>query len=302
MAAYLYKLLIISIVGLMAIAQGTGCSAERFSPSPQVSPPVASVSASVRSTNPPTLATENLGQPNGSTLDRILREQRIRVAVPQDFPPFGSLSASMQLQGYDVDVARLLAAELQVELELVPVTSDRRLSVLQADQVDVVIASLGANPQRALSIYFSRAYAPFYSGVYGTAEVSAADYAGLKGYRVGVTEASLEDAELSQKVSSEVIVQRYKTNAQTIAALLQGKVQAIATSNIVASNLIRQHPDRNLGQKFIMKNSPCYIGIRRGDLDFLQWLDVFVTSKKLSGELNALAEQWFGEPLGDLPS
>ena len=46
-----------------------------------------------------------------------------------------------------------------------------------------------------------------------------------------------------------------------------------------------------------MKNSPCYIGLRRGDLDLLQWVNVFVTNKRLSGDLSELSKKWFGEPL-----
>lgn len=236
-----------------------------------------------------------------STLDQILSAKKIRIAVPQDFPPFGSVDRAMQPQGYDVDVAKMLAEALQVELELIPVTSDRRLTTLQSHQADVVIANLGADPQRALSLYFSKAYAPFYSGIYGATQVTAASYEELKSYKLGVTEGSLEDLELTRKIPQTAAIQRYKTNALTIAALLNQNVDAIATSNVVAAKVMREHPNKNIGQKFIMRNSPCYIGIRRGDLDFLQWLNVFVTSKKLGGELDALAEKWFGEPLGDLP-
>jgi polar amino acid transport system substrate-binding protein len=283
----LYKILRIGLVSLMVMIGVISCSAG--SPSSL---------ATINSTNLPATVPEQ----SSHTLDQILQAKQVRVAVPQDFPPFGSLNQTMQPQGYDVDVAQMLADELRVELKLVPVTSDRRISALLSDHVDVVIANLGADPQRALSIYFSKAYAPFYSGMYGTATVNAASYEELKPYTIGVTEDSLEDAELNRKAPPEATIQRYKTNALTIAALLENNVDAIATSNVVAAKLMQENPDKNIGQKFIMKNSPCYIGIPRGDLDFLQWLNVFVTSKKLGGELDALAEKWFGEPLGELPS
>lgn len=284
----LYKFFFIKLISLIAVVSIVSCSAASNSPQ-----------RAIESVNSQPVATAQL---NSGTLDRILSTKRVRVAVSQDFPPFGSVDQTMQPQGYDVDVARLLAADLQADLQLVPVTSDRRLPVLLGGEVDVVIANLGADPQRAKSIYFSNAYAPFYSGIYGTDNVSAASYQDLKAYTIGITEGSLEDSVLTQKAPRETKIQRYKTNALTIAALLEGKVNAIATSNIVATKLIQENPDKTIGQKFIMQNSPCYIGIKRGDLDFLQWLNVFVTSKKLSGDLDALAEKWFGEPLGDLPS
>lgn len=39
--------------------------------------------------------------------------------MPQDFPPFGSVGADMAPQGYDIDMAELIAEKLGVELELV---------------------------------------------------------------------------------------------------------------------------------------------------------------------------------------
>jgi len=45
----------------------------------------------------------------------------VKIAVPESFPPFGSVGASGEHEGYDVDVAKLIAKDLGVELELVPV-------------------------------------------------------------------------------------------------------------------------------------------------------------------------------------
>ena len=37
--------------------------------------------------------------------------------------------------------------------------------------------------------------------------------------------------------------------------------------------------------------------MRRGDQDMLEWVNVFIRNKRLSGDLEALSLQWFGEPL-----
>lgn len=74
-----------------------------------------------------------------SSLDRIIESGTIKIAVPQDFAPFGSVDASGNLEGYDIDVANLIAEDLGVELELVPVTSDNRIPFLQTNKADLVI-------------------------------------------------------------------------------------------------------------------------------------------------------------------
>ncbi|MGD1942883.1 MAG: amino acid ABC transporter substrate-binding protein, partial [Leptolyngbyaceae cyanobacterium] len=57
------------------------------------------------------------------------------------------------------------------------------------------------------------------------------------------------------------------------------------------------NPAAGLANKFVMKNSPCYIGVRRGDLDMLEWINVFVRHKRFSGDFDRLSQEWFGEPL-----
>lgn len=90
--------------------------------------------------------------PAAADLSDILSSGTIKIAVPENFPPFGALGASGEHEGYDVDVAKLIAADLGVELEIVPVASKQRIPYLETDRVDLVISSMGANPGRAKSI------------------------------------------------------------------------------------------------------------------------------------------------------
>lgn len=92
-------------------------------------------------------------------LQDIEKRGVIRIAVPQDFPPFGSVGTDLQPQGYDIDMARYLAKSMKLKLQLVPVTSANRVPYLQTDKVDTVISSLGKNAEREKVIDFSRAYA-----------------------------------------------------------------------------------------------------------------------------------------------
>jgi polar amino acid transport system substrate-binding protein len=234
------------------------------------------------------------------SLDGIASAGNVKIAVPLDFAPFGSMGPDGKPEGYDVDVAKLIAKDLGVKLELVPVTSANRIPYLQTDKVDMVISSLGVNPQRAMAISFSQAYAPFFSGVFGPRHIQIRSAADLAGKSLGVTRGTLEDLEISKMAPKGAKVVRYEDNATTIAALLSDKVEVIATGNFVAAAVAKQNPDK-LTTKFIIKNSPCHIGVQRGNVDLLNWLNVFIYHKKLGGELNKLSKKWFGEPLPKFP-
>ena len=139
-------------------------------------------------------------------LNEILDAGKVRIAVPESFAPFGSLGADGEPEGFDVDVAKLIAEDLGVDLELVPVTSKQRIPYLETDKVDLVISSMGANPGRAKSIWFSSAYAPFFSGAFASADKSISGVSDLAGYKIGLTAGTLEDLELTDIAPDNVYV------------------------------------------------------------------------------------------------
>lgn len=237
-----------------------------------------------------------------NSLDQIIKAGTIRIAVPQDFPPFGSVGTDMQPQGYDIDVARLLAKDLGVKLQLVPVTSANRIPYLQTHKVDLVISSLGVDTERAKAIAFSEPYAPYYSGVFGDPGVKVSGPADLAGKTVGVTRGTLEDQALTRLAPKSTEIKRFDDQAATTAALLSGQVKLIASGNVAIAAITKDHPDHPVATKFTIVNSPCHIGLRRGDYDLQQWVNVFIYHEKLTGALDTLSVKWFGSPLPAFPT
>jgi polar amino acid transport system substrate-binding protein len=233
----------------------------------------------------------------GKSLDKIMADKTLRVAVPDDFPPFGSVGPDMKLRGYDIDVAGEVAKEMGVKLQLVPVIGNYRIPFLQTDRVDVVVSSLGKNKDRAKIIDFSKPYAPFFSGVYGGADIKVASMADLKGRTIGVAQGSLEDLEISKQPAGTIQIRRFASNSLTASALVSGQVELIATGNVVANKLMRDNPDKKIEKKIIMKDSPCYIGIRKGDTKLVERVDGVIANLVQSGKLNELSLKWLGEPL-----
>ena len=240
--------------------------------------------------------------PAVADLSDILSEGKIQIAVPESFPPFGALGADGEHEGYDVDVAKLVAENLGVELELVPVVSKQRIPFLETDRVDLVISTMGANPERAKSIWFSAAYAPFYSGAFAGKDKAISTVADLVGMKVGLTSGTLEDLELTRIAPDGVDIVRFGDNAATLSAFASGQVDVLVAGNMAALQLSKDNPDLALETKFILKESPSFIGVKKGNFDLLQWVNVFILHKKLGGDLDAISVKWRGEPLPPLPT
>jgi polar amino acid transport system substrate-binding protein len=235
-------------------------------------------------------------------LDKILEAGVVRIAVPSDLPPFGSRGPGGQVEGYDVEVAALIAKELGVRLQLVPVTSVDRIPALLTLRADIVVANLGVNPERAKSIAFSSPYAPFFAGVYGAPELAVKGPADLKGRKVAVTRDTIEDRALARLAPEGVEILKFDDNEATLNAFLAGRADLLATGNVVIAALMTKVPERKVESKFVLQKSPASIGVRRDEPGLLHWVNVFIYHKKLSGELDQLSRKWLGSPLPELPS
>ncbi|MFA3777670.1 transporter substrate-binding domain-containing protein [Yersinia sp. 2544 StPb PI] len=230
-------------------------------------------------------------------LEQIQQRGVLRVAVPQDFPPFGSVGTDLQPQGYDIDMAHYLADKMKLKLQLVPVTSANRVPYLQTDKVDLVISSLGKNPEREKAIAFSRAYAPFFLGVFGAKDDALKQPEQLAGKTVGVTRGAVEDMVLSELAPKDAQIKRYEDNNTTLSAYLSGQVNYLATGNLVVSALVRQNPTQAPVAKFMLKDSPCYIGLRQGEPALKAKVDALIGEALQDNTLNGLSEKWLKAPL-----
>lgn len=121
-------------------------------------------------------------------------------------------------------------------------------------------------------------------------------------YKIGLTGGTLEDLEVTKRAPEGTEIIRFGDNAATLAAFTSGQVDVLVTGNTVAAKLSADAPEMSLESKLIIKESPAFIGVKKGDFDLLQWVNVFILHKKLGGELNEISETWLGQPLPALPT
>jgi polar amino acid transport system substrate-binding protein len=230
-------------------------------------------------------------------LEQIQKSHELRVAVPQDFPPFGSVSTDMQPVGYDIDVAKRIAKGLGVKVVLVPVTSANRVPYLTTNKVDLIISSLGKSPEREKVLDFSTPYAPFFNGVFGPANMKVTGPADLADKTVGVTRGAIEDVELTKIAPASTTIKRYEDNNATITAFLSGQTPLIATGNVVAAAILARNPPQKPEAKFLIKDSPCYIGMGKGETALQTKVDAILVDARKDGSLDAISQQWLGTKL-----
>jgi len=234
-------------------------------------------------------------------LDDVMARKLIRIAIPTDFPPYGFVGPDLQPQGLDIEMARLIATKLGVKVELLPVTSANRIPYLQTKKADLVISTLGKNAEREKVIDFTAAYSPFFQGVFAAKSVAVKGPADLAGKTVGVTRGAIEDMELTKVAPASADIKRFEDNNGTVAAFVSGQVQVLATGASVAGNMMVRNPALNAEYKFVLKDSPNFIGVGKGEDKLRLKVNEVIAAAKASGEIDKLAMKWLSRPAGDLP-
>lgn len=236
-----------------------------------------------------------------TALDNILKTKTIKIAVPTDFPPYGMVGVDLKPQGLDVDMANYIAQKMAVNIELVPVTSANRIPYLQTRKADLVISTLGKNPDREKVIDFTAAYSPFFQAVFGPKTINVKTFADLTGKSISVTRAALEDQELTRVAPAGVDIKRFEDNNTTVSAYTAGQVQLIATGASVAGNMMAKNPQLGTEYKLLLKDSPNYIGVGKGEDKLRLKVNEIIAEGRKNGDIDKMAMKWLGRPAGDLP-
>jgi len=232
-------------------------------------------------------------------LEDIIKRGTINVGISLGTPPYGLTNAQMQPDGYDVNLAKLVARDLGVKLNIVDTVASARIPNLLSKKLDIVISSFSITAERAKAIAFTNCVYVDSQVLLAPKSSSFASIADLKGHKIGVTRATTNDIVLTKNAVEGTIIQRYDDDASTSQALLAGQVEGIVTSGGLGVAMIGRDP--NLANKFVVASAPMAIGLRLGEPDMLHWLNTDIFMLWTNGEIQALQKKWMGSANTELP-
>ena len=244
-----------------------------------------------------------LGLPHAraQTVDEITSRGTVNIGVLIDLPPYALLNDKQEPDGYDIEVAKLLAKYMGVKANLVQLTAPNRIPFLVTNKVDLIVATFGITPERAKQVMFSIPYSAIENTVYGPKDKAISKIDDLKGLRVGVPRGTVQDVILTGALGSNARMLRFDDTPSTYQALLTGQVDAMAETGLTFDGVMKQNPGANIDKKFLLLRQPNGITMRANQFNLHQWVNTFVYYVKNNGELDALHRKWFGTPFPDLP-
>ena len=226
----------------------------------------------------------------------ILSKGVVRVVVFADVPPFSSTNVKRELEGFDVDLAKMVAEALGVKLELVPATAANRIPYLLTDKADMNIAAMSVTAERARQVMYSAPYADTALAVYGAKSAKVKSASDIGKLKTSVAKGTTEDIVLST-VNPNGNVMRMEDNASAVQAHLSGQSQLLAANSVVVVDLAKKNPTKEFDFKFALRRAPAHVTVKMGEHDLLRWLNTFIFQSTLNGELNNLHVKWLGGPM-----
>ena len=236
---------------------------------------------------------------SAEAINDIKQKGELTVGMLVDFPPYGIMNTENQPDGYDADVAKLLAKELGVKVNIVPVTGPNRIPYLLTDKVDVLVASLAITPERAKQVKFSHPYSAAQIVVFGGKDLQVAGADDLKGKRIGVARASTQDIAVTKIAPEGADIRRFDDDASAVQALLSGQVDAIGCSTTVAAGIAQRAPDR-FDNKFVLMQQEMAVAIRPDEPETVKAFNELIDANIKNGELSKLYQKWLGTPLPEM--
>lgn len=235
-----------------------------------------------------------------NALETIKQRGRIQIAVDVGHPPYGMLDDKAQQTGLDIDTAKLLAKDLGVTLEVVPVSGANRVPFLISNKVDLVIASFSITEERKKVISFSKPYGVIPVVILGPQAEELKDASGLDGKSVAVARGTTADIELTKAAKEKGVsanIVRYEDEATTNTAVGTGQQDYMSAALSTAQAVADQNPNRDLAIKVELAAYPMAIGMRQKAPELEAWVNEWITANLKNGELNKIYEHYFKQSL-----
>jgi len=241
-------------------------------------------------------SSEATAEAKASQLDTILQRGTIKVGF-DTFKPWAMKDKEGNYIGFEIEVAQKLAEDMGVKVEFVPTKWSGIIPALLTGKFDIIIGGMSVTPQRNLKVNFSIPYEFSGMNIVASQEM-AGGRTSLKDFNTPDTKIAVRLGTTAAEAANNFLPNAEKLyfdeESQTIQELLNKRVHALVASNPLPFTLAEEYADQlymPLDDDFT--NEPIAFAVRKGDTDFLNWLNnwVLVTSSK--GWLQNRYHYWF---------
>jgi len=243
------------------------------------------------------------------SLQQIQNYGTIRVGIALA-TPWAMRDKDGELMGFDIDVAKQLAAALHVDAEFLIYDWDRLIGAIETDEIDIIVAGLTITPERALHVNFSNPYSSggltLATNLTSTSRVETLQDLNDSNYSLALLPGSVAQ-NLAAKLLPRISVVEFESAEAASEALIDGEVDAYLEEEPVPSFLALDHPstiDVPIGRPLLETRTG--FAVAKGDADFVFFLNAWIVGHESDTWLPTTHNYWFSSlrwrnRLGNIP-
>lgn len=206
-------------------------------------------------------------------------QEVVRIGTtPESYPPFTTIDANGNVQGFEADIAAALCEEMKVKCEWVLQAWDGIIPALTENKFDAIIASMSITEERKQVVDFSEKYYNTPAMFVGRKDTEfpvgadgMIDFAQLSGKTLGVQVSTTHANYADAKLKGIVDIKSYDTQENANLDLIAGRVDLLLADSIALTDSLLKTAD---GEDFEVKGAPFTdplmgegvgVAIRKGD-------------------------------------
>lgn len=214
----------------------------------------------------------------------------LRMGTNATFPPYEYVDENNEVAGIDADIAAAIAEKLGMELEITDMAFDSLIPALQSDTIDIVLAGMTVDPERAEQVNFTDSYA---TGVQVIIVPEGSDIASpddLEGKNIGVQTGTTGDLYCTDDYGQE-FVKQFDNGPLAVAALVNGQVDCVVIDNEPAKNYVAA----NQGLKILdtaYANEEYAAAIAKDNTELFEQVNAAIQELKEDGTIDSIIEKY----------
>ena len=232
----------------------------------------------------------------GSALQSILKAGKLRVGMEPGYMPFEMQDKQSRIVGFDVDMAKEMAASMGVELELVPTAWDGIIGSLLTDKFDIIMSGMTVTQERNLKVNFADPYIIVGQTILINKELAGTvtSYKDLNFPKYTITSKLGTTGEQAvKKMIPRATYKSFETEPEAAMEVINGKADAFVYDLPYCAVFYAQKGAGKLiflDQPFTFE--PLGWAVKQGDPDFLNWLNNFLAQMKGDGRYDTIYGKW----------
>ena len=214
------------------------------------------------------------------------------------FPPYEYRDENNEVAGIDAEIAAAIADKLGMELEITDMAFDSLIPALQSGTIDIILAGMTADPERAESVDFTDSYAtgvqvvivPEDSDIAPVENADGEMEIDLTGKLIGVQAGTTGDMYCTDDYGQDA-VRQYDNGALAVSALQNGQIDCVVIDNEPAKNYVAANQGlKILDTEYVTENYAA--AIAKGNTELFDKVNTAIQELKEDGTIASIIEKY----------